>query len=308
LIVALICVHYAVADTYYMTLSYGGDYTCEVCGTANYSYTGSPHWNYGERAFEDPLPKGAVLNSISVETTQVYWCGGNPYVEIEYYLNDDYINYASSGDPNQCSCGQCAPIVTAESSYYQDGLPSYNYGGENEFTTYLVSGTSIGIATLTIIFEYTQNTPSGSNVTAVIDYQGCGPCSLCDSNDYSLSNGAADCGVGVWDEGFSHFLDPVPKGSIVTQITVVTASVFWCSPPVSVTFLVANQTVGTSPTINVNRCYCNECAPSVTISSGVYPSGFPGYQYGDVNDFQAIVNQGVFGIQYLELVLTYSSS
>jgi len=301
----LSCIAMIHADVMTFQLWYGTTYTCEVCGEYNFTSTSDPNWNYGERYFNDPLPSGSSVNQIMVTTTAMYWCGSTP-VEIELYSNNEYLGYAESSDSNACLCGSCAAPQTLNSSYYQSGDPYYTYGGQNSVTVYQLSGTYIGISYLTITLIYTNGNPTGQNTSTTVTYNGCGPCLLCSGSDYTLSNGKADCGVGTWNDGMSYFIDPVPSGNIVTQITVITTTVFWCDPPTQVTFLIGNYTVGTSPTVTTSHCYCNECTPARTITSMFYSSGFPGYQYGDVNDFQTIVNNGIFGVANLEVILSYT--
>jgi len=277
--------------------------TCTICGVTNFESISSGGSGYAY--FEDPLPSNAVLNQIQVSTTAMYWCGDN----IQLGFSTNYQNTANATGTYNCVCGQCPTAVSGMSPYYSNGFPNYKYGLYNILSVYNngFSG-SVGVAIITLTMTYNGGGGQYTNTSVSIPYTGCGFCNLCGSESYSLSNGGADCGEGLWDMGMRWFQDPVPAGGMVVQITVVTTNIFWCESPSQANFTVGGTFVGTSDQMDHAECMCNTCPGAQYISSKMFTSGFPGYMYGSANPIQVGAMSGIVGVGSVELIITYESS
>jgi len=277
--------------------------TCTICGVTNFQSVSSSGSGYAY--FTDPLPENAVLNQVEVSTTAMYWCGEEQ--DLGFSLN--YQATANlTGDYN-CVCGQCPAVVTATSPYYGSGFPNYKYGTTNTLSVYNngFSG-SVGVAVITLTLTYNSGGGQYMNASMSVPYTGCGYCSLCGSESYSLSNMGTDCGEGLWDGGFRWFQDPVPMGGKVVQVTVMTTNMFWCESNTQANFSVAGTTVGESMMIEHAECMCNTCPGPQVISSKMFTMGFPGYMYGQANSIQVNAMSGVVGVGSVELIITYQAA
>jgi hypothetical protein len=291
-----------------LAVVFGGDPTCEVCGVTNYTNI-NQFGNNAVAMFMDPVPANSMILSVSVSTTNMYWCGSGDYFNL---MINDYFAIENVTGPYSCACDACPTPVVQQGIYYAGGLPGYNYGGQNTLTAETTSG-SMGINLLTLTFTYTggsnnnTNTTGGNNVTVSVMYEGCGFCNLCSGPSYALSNGGTDCGEGVWGDGIGVFEDPLPMGAMLTQIVVTTAEFFWCEAPVAANFTVGSTYIGSTGVIPYNQCGCDLCPDTYSVSSQVYQS-FPGYKYGHQNMFQIGVTSGVVGVRSVELMLIFNQN
>jgi len=165
----------------------------------------------------------------------------------------------------------------------------------------------MGIQSITLSITYSPLKPPTENITISIGYEGCGFCDLCGGLNYTLSNGDADCGEGVWGSGSRSFQDPIPKGAKLVQVTIVTSQVFWCDNSVSVLFSLENTEIGTI-TSDYQDCGCDSCPLEREASSKYYKTGFPSYLYRYANNFLITPNYGNIGVRRIHLILTYETN
>jgi len=237
------------------------------------------------------------------------WCGATlVYAQI----NNSTRNSIGLTNGYYCSCSSCPPTVANSSEVFSNGIPGYLYGQTNTLMIInpllSINTGSVGVAILSVSLNYENGHPTGNNATVSIPFSGCGFCNLCGAEDYSLSNGDADCGEGIWGDGMRYFQDPSPAGSIVTQVTIVTTGMFWCEPPSQANFSVNGVSVGNSQVREFSECFCNSCPEAESIPSKVYASGFPGYKYGTLNLFQLGVISGNIGVASIDVVVTFTSN
>jgi len=301
-LVLLALIQSSLCDTMTIEVQFSGS-VCTICGVTNFDPISSG--GSGMATFNDPLPSNAVLNQIEVSTTATYWCGDG----IPVSFSTNYVFTANVTGVYDCVCGDCPTPMSGSSDYYNNGFPSYRYGGSNTFSVYNngFSG-SVGVAVITLTLTYNGGGGQYTNTSVMVPFTGCGYCDLCGSDSYSLSNGGTDCGEGLWDEGFRWFQDPVPMGSKVVQITAVTSSMFWCESPSIANFTVAGNLLGNSMPVEHAECQCSSCPGPQMISSKMFSMGFPGYMYGSSNSLQVGVISGVVAVGQIELIITYQSS
>jgi len=303
LILCLVCYTFA-DESVTITVSYGGVGFCEVCNSEDYALNTGSYWDNGQRSFQDPIPANSMVTQITVMTTDVTWCT-TPYTTGTFNVNGVTINDFSS--PYQCSCNSCPTVLNIVSSYYSSGFPGYNYGMSNNIQALIDNSGVIGIGAIQLQISYTGGNSGLMNSTVSIPFIGCGFCDMCGSVEYSLSNMIADCGEGIWDDGFRYFDDPLPAGATLVQVYIATAQVFWCETPVYVMFEVSGTYAGTI-TNEYEDCGCNTCPGVLYSSSSVYDMGFPGYKYGHSNAVQIMAQSGVIGVQSIDVILSYSQN
>jgi len=124
------------------------------------------------------------------------------------------------------------------------------------------------------------------------------------------------CGVTNFDyciagtNASATFIDPIPTGYIVTQITITTTAMYWCEYNANLNWFVGNTPVAVGMTNDYN-CVCGQCPPPVTATSGSYPNGFPGYMYGTYNTLLVANNNeeqsGSIGVAVIALSIEYST-
>jgi len=123
------------------------------------------------------------------------------------------------------------------------------------------------------------------------------------------------CGVTNFDytiagtNASASFLDPIPNGYVVTQITITTTAMYWCEDNANLDWYVGETPVGIGMTNDYN-CVCGQCPPTVSSSSSNYPNGFPGYMYGQYNSLivsnMADQNGGSVGVAVIAMSLEFS--
>jgi hypothetical protein len=141
-----------------------------------------------------------------------------------------------------------------------------------------------------------------ATVSIVLNWGGCGYCNLCGSSQYNLNNGNSGCNNNVWTQTKS-FNDPIPAGNKITQVSVTTTRMFWCTSPVT-TAAFSLQSTSIGSTSHNYDCSCGSCPSASTVTSSVYSGGFPGYVYGGSNTLN-ISPSGVVGIGDITVTFTY---
>jgi len=293
------------ADELTFVVSYGGEGFCNLCGNMSYCLNEYNCWNQGIRYFQDPTPPNSIVTQISISTTSVFWCGSSSntgYFEINGGIQID----SGFDQPYLCSCDTCPTPITQTREVFSVGYPGYLYQQQNYLQTYLENGV-LGIQDLTVTITYTPGGSNYQNASVIIPYVGCGFCNMCGAMNYSLNNGVADCGEGTWDDGMRFFEDPLPMGSMLVQVTVVTNEFFWCGAPVYSIYSLQGVDIAYI-NVDYSECGCNTCPFPYYGSSSLYPEGFSGYNYGHINSFQIATSVGVVGVRYVEIILTYQSN
>jgi|GEM_PF-2415435 len=97
--------------------------------------------------------------------------------------------------------------------------------------------------------------------------------------------------------------DPLPEGAVLNQLQIIAHGIL-CNYTLD-TLALEGTSIGavTSP---VAGCSCNDCLASNTLSSVVYPNGFPGYIYGGKNTLSSTENHNLF-ISYFEIKFIYDN-
>ena len=179
---------------------------------------------------------------------------------------------------------------------------------------------------LTFIVSFTVNLLSQSTVSTTINYSGGlgqGGCAVC-GNDYWCINNPPAPNNGMIGQSApaieQTFFDPVPAGSIITNVTVQYWTASCYGAEIYGTFATSSSNSFVFPVANDGNagCACSSNPCALTTSSSVsYPCGIPGYVYGGNNIFRLsasapmCINRAVLVFSYYpanSLVPTISSS
>jgi len=145
------------------------------------------------------------------------------------------------------------------------------------------------------------NAQTATRVVYYSGFQACGGCTVCGSDYWCINTPGSYCGNTPACDSKT-FIDPVPAGKIVTQVTVN----YWTA---------SCDAAAISGTINgfsvpvaydgAGGCLCSSspCMLS-TSTTGSYPCGLPGYNYGGNNTLQLCTSTDMC-INRAELVFTY---
>ncbi|MFN4235489.1 MAG: hypothetical protein ACK4IK_11870, partial [Bacteroidia bacterium] len=135
-------------------------------------------------------------------------------------------------------------------------------------------------------------------------FQACGGCTVCGADYWCFNTPGSYCG-NTAPCSTSTFIDPVPPGNIVTNI-----SINYFSASCAGGGLTATINGNTFPTVYEGNtgCLCSSfpCGVAATTSS-TFPCGIPGYNYGGVNNFQICTGNDVC-INRIEITMTYVPS
>ncbi|GIV42551.1 MAG: hypothetical protein KatS3mg034_1861 [Vicingaceae bacterium] len=132
-----------------------------------------------------------------------------------------------------------------------------------------------------VLFNNTKiSAQSCTNITLTIDIDGAqslGCCNVCGDDYWCFGGGCGCCQAMTLNRTF---VDPVPAGNVVYQITV-TYYVSDCGGT-SMPTTINGTSVG-SAVLGGYTCNCGECNVHPTSSTNYGCNGFPGYNYGGVN-------------------------
>ena len=133
-------------------------------------------------------------------------------------------------------------------------------------------------------------------------FQACGGCTVCGADYWCFNTMSSYCG-NTAACGTQTFMDPVPAGNIVTNI-----SISYYSGQCSGGSLTATINGNAFPTVfeGSTGCPCSAmpCGTSATTGS-TFPCGVPAYNYGALNNFQMCTGSDVC-INAAVLTLTYA--
>jgi len=160
----------------------GGDYACADSGGVS---TGT--WGY-QVSFQDPLPVGAVIHQITVQTWGIN-CGGSG--SWAFLLNA--VSIASGADPNptNCACDTCDGAVDYPSQVWPGGFGSYVSGGQNVLDVSPTGG-SYCLAYVELIFDYLACQGTDNDADGYTDCDG-----DCDDNNATVYPGAPELCDGI---------------------------------------------------------------------------------------------------------------
>jgi tRNA A-37 threonylcarbamoyl transferase component Bud32 len=114
-------------------------------------------------------------------------------------------------------------------------------------------------------------------------------------------------GNGVWRSGIKDFRDPVPPSHIVTQVNITLFGRWKCNQTAQVLITLQDEFIyfGALSNDTESDCECSNCASSWTYVSQYYPDGWPGYHYGQENQFWIYVSTFDICLSQVQLWLTY---
>lgn len=137
LILFVVIGHFVHAQgTVVTTITYSGAQSqgcCNVCGVdywcINNIYGCGSSAACDNRTFLDPVPAGNIVTGVTVT-----YFGAGCYANAEpSYINGVLIGSAPNN--GQCACGSCDQYPVSNTFPCPTGIPSYNYGGSNTFTS-----------------------------------------------------------------------------------------------------------------------------------------------------------------------------
>ncbi len=133
-------------------------------------------------------------------------------------------------------------------------------------------------------------------------FQACGGCTVCGADYWCFNTPGSYCG-NTAACGTSSFIDPVPPGNIVTNISLE----YWSAHCTGGTI---DVTIDGNPFPTVNEtstgCLCSALPCAMTGSStATYPCGISGYNYGGPNSLTICTGANVC-MQRIDITITYA--
>ncbi len=222
---------------------------CNVCGTdytciSNTGGCGNPA-SCLARTFFNPVPAGNIITAVNVTNFAV--CGGsNPVSSVTTSING--VTIGTTGVQAGCNCGGCNNQVMSLSFACPNGLPSYNYGGNNTFTVCTNGDYCIQRAVITFTYQVCCVASTAPTSATASPNPSCGGSVTLTRNGGSLGTGAVynwytgSCGGTLIGSGSSITVSPTST----TQYFVRAQGTCGTTACVSVT--VTLNTLSTAPT------------------------------------------------------------
>lgn len=154
---------------------------------------------------------------------------------------------------------------------------------------------------LLLFFSYQNFAQTATQVVYYSGFQACGGCTVCGADYWCINTPGSYCGNTPACDSKT-FIDPVPAGKIVTQVTVNYWTASCDGSAISGTINGFSVPVAYD---GAGGCLCSSspCMLS-TSTTGSYPCGLPGYNYGGNNTLQLCTSTDMC-INRAELVFTY---